>query len=106
MAPAKAQWRQAQQDGKVYAKMPVQMVAGTEPVVKAKLNGGSNATLLVDTGASGIVTTSDKINNAALGPAIGSGNSCFSGGDCYHYETYNMTVDLGDGATAPHRSTS
>ena len=100
VAPTKALVDQAQQNGKVYAKVPVQMVAGTEPVVKAKLNGGSNAKLLVDTGASGIVTTRDKIGNAALGSKTGEGNSCFSGGLCYHFDTYDMTVDLGDGASA------
>ena len=72
-------------------------------MVKAKLNGGSNAKLLVDTGASGIVTTRDKIGNAALGSKTGEGNSCFSGGLCYHFDTYDMTVDLGDGAPARRR---
>jgi hypothetical protein len=91
----------AQQNGKVYAKVPVTMVAGTEPVVKVKINGGATkAKLLVDTGASGIVTTQDKIGSAPLGQKTGEGNSCFSGGLCYHYDTYNTTVDLGDGASA------
>ncbi|MFM9034189.1 MAG: hypothetical protein ACKOQ4_07875, partial [Mycobacterium sp.] len=94
---------QAQQNGKVYAKVPVTIKAGTEPVVKARINGGTRATLLVDTGASGLVTTPDKVPTSGLGPQIGDGNSCFSGGLCYHYVTYNTTVDLGDGAvgTAP-----
>ncbi|MEI6253948.1 MAG: PecA family PE domain-processing aspartic protease [Mycobacteriaceae bacterium] len=103
VAPTQALVAQAQQDGKVYAKVPVQMVAGTEPVVKAKINGGSNVKLLVDSGASGLVTTADKVPAAGLGEKTGGGNSCFSGGLCYHYDTYNTTVDLGDGAvgTAP-----
>jgi hypothetical protein len=103
VAPAKALVADARENGKVYAKVPVQMVAGTEPVVKAKINGGSNTTLLVDTGASGLVTTADKVPAAGLGPKTGEGNSCFSGGLCYHYDTYETTVDLGDGAvgTAP-----
>jgi hypothetical protein len=92
---------QARQDGKVYAVIPVRMVANTQPVIGASVNGGSSATLLVDSGASGLVTTADKVG--PLGTPTGSGTSCFSGGLCYHYETYNATVDLGGGAvtTAP-----
>lgn len=96
---AEATVTQARQDGKIYAVVPVRVKLGTEPTVKAKLNGGANATLLVDTGASGVVTTRDKIGTAALGPVTGGGESCFSGGICYHYDTYDMTVDLGNGAT-------
>ena len=88
----------ARENGKVYAQVAVKIVAGTEPVVDAKIAGGSKATLLVDTGASGLVTTRDKVNAANLGPIVGGGNSCFSGNLCYHYDTYNATVDLGDGA--------
>ena len=98
VAPTKTLVADAQQNGKVYAKVPVQIVAGTEPVVKVKINGGANTKLLVDTGASGLVTTSDKVPAAGLGTKTGGGNSCFSGGLCYHYDTYNTTVDLGDGA--------
>ena len=91
----------ARQDGKVYAVIPVRMVANTQPVVGVSVNGGSSATLLVDSGASGLVTTADKVGT--LGTPTGSGESCFSGGLCYHYETYDATVDLGGGAvtTAP-----
>ncbi|WP_313674773.1 PecA family PE domain-processing aspartic protease [Mycolicibacterium sp.] len=101
--PAKELVAQARQNGKIYAKVPVTMKLGTQPMVDAKLNGGRNASLLIDTGASGLVTTRDKIGSATLGAKTGEGDSCFSGGICYHYETYNMTVDLGDGAvtTAP-----
>jgi hypothetical protein len=101
--PTKELVAQARQNGKIYAKVPVTMKLGTQPMVDAKLNGGRNASLLIDTGASGLVTTRDKIGSATLGAKTGEGNSCFSGGICYHYETYNMTVDLGDGAvtTAP-----
>jgi hypothetical protein len=101
--PAKALVAEARQNGKIYAKVPVRMLLGTQPMVDVKINGGRNAALLIDTGASGLVTTRDKIGSAALGARTGEGDSCFSGGICYHYETYNMTVDLGDGAvtTAP-----
>ena len=101
VAAAQTLVAQARQDGKVYAVIPVRMVASTQPVIGASVNGGSSATLLVDSGASGLVTTADKVG--PLGTPTGSGNSCFSGGLCYHYETYNATVDLGGGAvtTAP-----
>jgi hypothetical protein len=72
-------------------------------MVNVKINGGRNADLLLDTGASGLVTTRDKVGDGSLGAKVGGGQSCFSGGLCYNYETYNTTVDLGDGAvgTAP-----
>jgi hypothetical protein len=103
VSAAQAQVAAARQDGKIYAVVPVRMVASTQPVVGVSVNGGSSATLLVDSGASGLVTTRDKVGAGDLGPVTGSGNSCFSGGLCYHYETYNTTVDLGGGAvtTAP-----
>ena len=103
VVPAQELVSEARQNGKIYAKVPVKMVAGTQPVVDVKVAGGRKATLLVDTGASGLVTTIDKVDAANLGPKTGGGNSCFSGGLCYHYDTYNATVDLGDGAvgTAP-----
>ena len=90
----------ARQNGKIYAKVPIQMKLGTQPMVNVKIAGGRNASLLLDAGASGLVTTRDKIGTASLGAKTGQGNSCFSGGLCYHYETYNTTVDLGDGAVA------
>jgi hypothetical protein len=93
----------ARQDGKIYAVVPVRMVANTQPVVGVSVNGGSNATLLVDSGASGLVTTRDRVGAGDLGAPIGAGSSCFSGGLCYDYTTYSTTVDLGGGAstTAP-----
>jgi hypothetical protein len=93
----------ARQNGKIYAQVPIRIKLGTQPIVNAKINGGRDAELLLDTGASGLVTTRDKIGTANLGPKTGEGQSCFSGGLCYHYETYNTSVDLGNGAvgTAP-----
>ena len=103
VSAAQAEVAAARQDGKVYAVVPVRMVASTQPVVGVSVNGGSNATLLVDSGASGLVTTRDKVGAGDLGAPIGAGSSCFSGGLCYDYTTYNTTVDLGGGAstTAP-----
>ena len=88
----------ARQNGKIYAQVPIRVKFGTQPIVNAKINGGRNAELLLDTAASGLVTTRDKIGTTNLGPKTGEGQSCFSGGLCYHYETYNTSVDLGDGA--------
>lgn len=97
---AQAAVASARQNAKIYAVVPIRIKAVTQPMVNAKINGGSNASLLVDSGASGLVTTRDSIGTAPLGAPVGSGNSCFSGGLCYHYETYLMPVDLGDGAVA------
>ncbi len=103
VAAAEAVVASAQQNSKIYAVVPIRVKLGTQPMVNARINGGSRASLLLDTGASGLVTTRDKVGTANLGPKVGEGNSCFSGGLCYHYETYNTTVDLGGGAvtTAP-----
>lgn len=98
IAPVQDLVADAKENGKVYAKVKVRMVAGTQPVVDVKINGGRNTALLVDTGASGLVTTADKVPAQGLGAKTGEGNSCFSGGLCYHYDTYNTTIDLGDGA--------
>ena len=89
----------ARQDGKVYAVIPIRTALGTQPLVGASINGGRNATLLIDTGASGLVTTADQVGGE-LGTPTGSGISGFSGGLQYSYETYNLEVDLGGGAVA------
>jgi len=103
VSAAQAEVASAQQNGKVYAVVPVRMVATTQPVVGVSVNNGSDATLLVDSGASGLVTTRDKVGAGDLGAPIGTGSSCFSGGLCYDYTTYSTEVDLGGGAvtTAP-----
>ncbi len=98
IAEAEATVAAAKQNGKVYAQVPIRIKLGTQPIVNTKINGGRNAELLLDTGASGLVTTRDKVGSGSLGEKTGEGQSCFSGGLCYHYETYNTTVDLGDGA--------
>ena len=89
---------QARSNGQVYAWLPVQMKATTQPVINISVNGGSRVPVLVDTGASGLIVTPDVLGPGSLGSPIGSGNSCFSGGLCYHYETYNTTVDFGGAA--------
>lgn len=93
---------QARSNGQVYAWLPVQMKATTQPTISIAVNGGSRVPVLVDTGASGLIVTPDVLGPGSLGSPIGSGNSCFSGGLCYHYETYNAVVDFGGAAvTSP-----
>lgn len=88
----------AREDGKVYAVVPLQIKATTQPVATVSINNGSRAPLLVDTGASGIVVLPSAVPNLNQLVNVGSGDSCFSGGLCYHYETYLAPVDFGGGA--------
>lgn len=90
----------ARQNGTVYAVVPVSVKLGTQPVATVSINGGSRAPLLVDTGASGIVVLPSVVPNVDELTNVGSGVSCFSGGLCYHFETYETTVDFGGGAVA------
>jgi len=90
----------ARQDGKVYAVVPLQVKLSTQPVATVSINNGSRTPLLVDTGASGIVVLPSAVPNIGQLVNIGSGDSCFSGGLCYHYETYETSVDFGGGAFA------
>lgn len=90
----------ARQDGKVYAVVPLQIKATTQPVTTVSINNGSRTPLLVDTGASGIVVLPTAVPNLGQLVNVGSGDSCFSGGLCYHYETYETSVDFGGGAVA------
>lgn len=88
----------ARQDGKIYAVVPLSVKLGTQPVVGVSINNGSRAPLLVDTGASGIVVLPSVVPNVGQLTSLSNGNSCFSGGMCYHYETYRTSVDFGGGA--------
>lgn len=88
----------ARADGTVYAVVPLQIKASTQPVANVSINNGARVPLLVDTGASGIVVLRSAVPADAGLVLVGDGNSCFSGGLCYHYETYRTTVDLGGGA--------
>jgi len=91
---------QARSDGKVYAVVPVQMKAVTEPSVNVSINNGARKPMLVDTGSSGLIVTADSVGAADLGPPIGSGDITFSGDlqTTFHYTTYLTTVDFGGGA--------
>ena len=88
----------ARQNGTVYAVVPVQIRATTQPVASVSINGGRGVPLLIDTGASGVVVLRDSVPALEPSTLVGSGNSCFSGGLCYHYETYRTTIDFGGGA--------
>jgi hypothetical protein len=88
----------ARADGTVYAVVPLQIKATTQPVANVSINNGARVPLLVDTGASGVVVLPSAVPNLQTLTPVGSGESCFSGGLCYHYETYEIPVDFGGGA--------
>ena len=94
---------EARSNGKVYAVVPVQMKAITEPVVYVSVNNGVRNPMLVDTGSSGLLVTRDSAPGD-LGPAVATGAITFSGDldTTFNYTTYVTTVDFGGGAvTAP-----
>lgn len=99
ISAAETELAAARSDGRVYAVVPVRVTYGTQPLVDVSINGGSSATVLVDTGASGLITTRDKVPTGGLGPAIGTGSISFSGagGQVFNYTTYQTTVDFGGG---------
>lgn len=90
----------AREDGTVYAIVPLSVKLGTQPMASVSINSGSRAALLVDTGASGVVVLPDVVPNLNQLTSVGSGNSCFSGNLCYHYVTYETSVDFGGAAVA------
>lgn len=99
VAPAQAAVSSAQQNGKVYAVVPVSMYNTTEPLVKVSINGGNSVPVLVDTGSSGLVTTA--AHAGTLGTPVSTGTGEYSGGLKYEYSTYdNATVDFGGGAVS------
>jgi hypothetical protein len=92
---------QAQQNGMVYAFIPLQMKDTTEPIVNISINGGPSVPVIVDTGSAGLVITAPNVGGN-LGVPMGSGTSGYSGGLTYNYDTYTATVDFGNGiVTAP-----
>ena len=101
-AVAAATISEARSNGQVYAIVPVQMKATTEPTVTVSVNNGAKKSMLVDTGSSGLLLTRDSVGSAALGDPIGTGEVTYSGADTvtFHYTTYLATVDLGGGAVS------
>ena len=103
IAPTQALVGQARSNGKVYAFVPVQMKAFTEPVVNVSVNDGPRNPMLVDTGSSGLIITRDSAPGD-LGEPVATGEIRFSGDltKTFRYTTYVTTVDFGGGAvTAP-----
>ena len=103
VAPTQALVGQARSNGKVYAFVPVQMKAFTEPVVNVSVNNGPGNPMLVDTGSSGLIITRDSAPGD-LGEPVATGEIRFSGDltKTFRYTTYVTTVDFGGGAvTAP-----
>ena len=99
-AAAEAFISQARSDGKVYAVVPVQMKAVTEPTVNVSINNGARKSMLIDTGSSGLLVTRDSVGSADLGDPVAEGEIIFSGDleQTFHYKTYMTTVDFGGGA--------
>lgn len=103
IAPTQALVGQARSNGKVYAFVPVQMRAVTEPVVIVSVNNGPGNPMLVDTGSSGLIITRASAPGD-LGEEVARGEVTFSGDltKSFRYTTYVTTVDFGGGAvTAP-----
>lgn len=103
IAPTQALVGQARSNGKVYAFVPVQMRAVTEPVVNVSVNNGPRNPMLVDTGSSGLIITRASAPGD-LGEPVATGEITFSGDltQSFRYTTYVTTVDFGGGAvTAP-----
>jgi PE-PGRS C-terminal aspartyl peptidase-like domain len=82
--------------------IPITMQEGTEPTVQASIEGGSDQTLLVDTGSSGLVIPATDLSLTQLidlGIPTGINEAGYTGGVDYIYLTYNdATVDYGNGA--------
>ncbi len=99
VAPTEALVGQARSNGKVYAFVPVQMKAFTEPVVNVSVNNGPRNPMLVDTGSSGLIITRDSAPGD-LGEPVATGEIRFSGDltKTFRYTTYVTTVDFGGGA--------
>ncbi|OBJ38717.1 hypothetical protein A5630_29020 [Mycolicibacterium mucogenicum] len=73
------------------------MYAGVEPIVTISVNGGPSIKVLVDTGSSGLVVNAKNVGQTGLGNSVGTGTGAYSGGLTYTYNTYNTTVNFGNG---------
>jgi hypothetical protein len=82
--------------------IPITMQEDTEPTVQASIEGGSDQTLLVDTGSSGLVIPATDLSLTQLidlGIPTGISEAGYTGGVDYIYLTYDdATVDYGNGA--------
>jgi hypothetical protein len=82
--------------------IPITVQEGTEPTVQASIEGGSDQTLLVDTGSSGLVIPATDLSLTQLvdlGIPTGINEAGYTGGVDYIYLTYDdATVDYGNGA--------
>ena len=82
--------------------IPITVQEGTEPTVQASIEGGSDQTLLVDTGSSGLVIPATDLSLTQLidlGIPTGISEAGYTGGVDYIYLTYDdATVDYGNGA--------
>lgn len=85
--------------------VPLQVNAGTEPVVHISVNGGPSTPVLVDTGSAGLVVSPHDVGGVMgilhMGLPQGFGIGAYSGGLIYVYATYHTTVDFGNGIITP-----
>ncbi|BCI78930.1 hypothetical protein MTY66_05550 [Mycolicibacterium sp. TY66] len=84
-------------NARIYASVPLSMYAGVEPIVTISVNGGPSIKVLVDTGSSGLVVNAKNVGQTGLGNSVGTGTGAYSGGLTYTYNTYNTTVNFGNG---------
>jgi hypothetical protein len=81
--------------------IPITVQEDTEPTVQASIEGGSDQTLLVDTGSSGLVIPATDLSLTQLidlGIPTGINEAGYTGGVDYIYLTYNdATVDYDNG---------
>jgi hypothetical protein len=82
-------------------QVPLQIYAGTEPVVDISVNGGPSVPVLVDTGSTGLVIPLKDVGGIPgllrLGLPTGFGTGAYSGGLTYFYATFDTTVNFGNG---------
>ena len=91
----------ARSNGQVYAVVPVLMKATTEPTIGVRVNNAASVPVLVDSGSSGLLVTSDSVGTLDPANIAGTGEISFSGdtSKTFHYTTYkNTPVDFGGGA--------
>ena len=86
------------QNARVYGVVPLTMYAGTEPIAYISVDGGPRVPVLVDTGSSGLVISSSAVGSDWHSDRQ-SGTGAYSGGLTHDYNTYNATVDFGNGVT-------
>lgn len=72
------------------------------PMVNVSVGGGPRSPVVIDSGASGLVVPPQYVDFATLGAPTGSGSVSYGGTLFVNYQTYQTTVNFGNGiVTAP-----